>query len=222
MNTGCARLVGIDDTEQGDTVDAAPPEDAGPVTANFQHGVDGYAGVEDTHLDDRSPTLNNGANIEIIWEGDSADQFKRTGLLRFNALFSDSQGPIPVGASIIEATLYVEVSNASTDDPGELREVLVPWAAATVTWNTFGDSDGAGPKPEHYGDTILARLPMTAGAPEAIDVTSSVQAWAADPTTNHGWILMGRGGALDAAGVHSSEAAESDKRPRLEVTWTGP
>ena len=102
----------------------------------------------------------------------------------------------------------------NTGDTGDVREVLIPWDE-TVTYNTFGTTPGA--QPGDYGAQQVASAPGGSIGSYSIDVTSSLQKWAADPALNRGWIILWTAG--NSVEASSSEAATVSNRPKLSVLF---
>ncbi|UCE58166.1 MAG: DNRLRE domain-containing protein, partial [Phycisphaerales bacterium] len=136
-------------------------------------------------------------------------------LLRFEELFDTetTPGPIPTGALITSATLTY-VNNGDTGQDADLHEVLIDWTD-TVTYNTFGGVAGA-QTGDDYDSTVVAVAPDVPTQP--IDVTSSLQEWSDDPSSNRGWVFVV---AVDGGvGIHSSDIETVSQRPMLTVTYT--
>lgn len=215
-SSACSQIFGLDapqvtpaDAPRGDglvdtvEMDAAP--DAGRVTVSFQQGVNLYANAKDTWIDAGTPNQIKDTDAQLRWRASL-----RWALLEFNAIFGATSGRIPQGSTIVSAQLEIMLSgNNCTAD---IREVLISWAD-TDTYNTFGPSAGVDP-----GDIgpVINPVP-TANNIAIVDVTSSLTAWRADPTMNHGWILEGLSGA-DCIG-RSSEDGVPANRPKLVVTY---
>ena len=86
----------------------------------------------------------------------------------------------------------------------------------------FGGGSGSG-SGDQGQDSIVRDAPFQAGtcpcATSVIDVREDVQAWV-DGDQNYGWIFLARN--QDDVRIASSEAAEQERRPRLEVEFTVP
>ncbi|UCE58164.1 MAG: DNRLRE domain-containing protein [Phycisphaerales bacterium] len=181
-----------------------------PAVLTFQNGLDSYTGTVDTYLREQSPGTNHGSLDFIEWDADEGGSGKETiGLIRFDSIFGSSYGQIPVGSTVVSATLTLEVRDSGQS--GDLREVLVDWDES-ATYGGFGGEPGA--QSDEYAATTIALVPATTGAQE-VDVTSSLQAWVADPASNRGWIVLHTGPA--GAEAWSSEASSATDHPKLEV-----
>ena len=155
----------------------APPES----TLTFQQGVGGYAGTQDTYILETSPTSSFGTLDSFEWDteetGGNANS-RKYGLLRFDSIFGSGAGQIPVGSTIVSASLDYTVWNNTTNGPGSLNPALVSWDEST-TYNTFGST--AGVQAEDFGAQV-ADVPAASMQTYSIDVTASLAAWSANPT----------------------------------------
>jgi len=155
--------------------------------------VDGYTGTQDAYIFELNPDESYGDADLVEWDGDEAGTgMPIFGLIRFDDIFGTGPGQIPVPGDEITSAV-IEYFTFDVGDDGEVREAYVDWDEQT-TWNGFGPDPG--PDEEDYGP-ILALAP--GGPPgggqstSTVDVTSSIRAWAADPSQNRGWILVPTG-----------------------------
>ena len=191
---------------------------AQPTTLTFQDNG-GYAGTEDTYLAEEAAATAQGALDNWRWdlEGITGNAASRQyGLIRFNDVFGNGNGQIPVGSTVQSATLTLVIFNGSAAPAGEIREAAVDWTEAATTWNNFGGE--AGVQTDELGASIAA-APIPAGT-AAIDVTASLQSWVANPAANRGWIVVPA--SNDGIQVRSAEYATATDRPRLSVTFVPP
>lgn len=185
--------------------------------AVFQDGVAGYADTGDTFLEAAFPNDGNGGENHLFWDGSP----QRHGLLRFANLFDSEGGPIPTGATIVEATLrYVADDDGN---PANLHEVVIDWDEST-SYATFGVAPAAQPgddyDPVALGEQASGTAPGAAATVHEVDVTSSVAAWAANPGQNRGWIFVPTG--TNGTGIRTREHATTTDRPRLTVEYLAP
>jgi len=146
------------------------------------------------------------------------------GLIRFRDLFGDGAGQVPPSAQILSATLYLYPDNRTTGhinrgqkpgDSANLFEALVDWDEG-VRWDTFGPVPGP-----DIGVDFAHRIVAETGPTDsdlAIDVTSSVQTWSADPDLNRGWVLMPSGTQDIITPSGSAIANITNVRVDLEIT----
>jgi hypothetical protein len=182
----------------------------------FQEGAGSYAGTADTFIQENpADTNNDNGNLDALrWDDDDPNGSANDAyaLLRFGNLFGTGANQIPVRAVIDSATLTYTVFDQG--DSGELHEALISWDES-VSWNAFGGDPGA--SADEYDPTSVAATPGTPIGAFDVDVTGSVQAWALDPASNHGWIVLPTG--ADGVGLRSSEYATKGQRPKLSVEY---
>ena len=191
---------------------ADTPIDGAPEVHVFRDGLDGYAGTVDTYLDRGSPTLADFATPIFRWHDDTPLISMQHGLVRFTGVFGP--GAIPVGSTVITATLQLVVIDSSIVPPGDVQEAAVDWDNA-ITWDTFGATPGVDPR--DVGARV-AEAPIDLGL-HSIDVTASLRAWSVDPASNRGWLISPAPLNGDAVHVASSEAADPTTRPQLTVEF---
>lgn len=197
-------------------------------TRVFQEGINGYAGTQDTWLNEAEPNQSYGSastrvsddDVENFVFGDSQGH----ALVRFDGIFGASG--VPAGATIQSATLSLELSddidNPIFDTDFFVHRVLVPWSEAS-TWNSMGNGLQVGPEltapfaqfdgDNDPNDDFLRR----------IDVTASVQAWS-DGAPNWGFAILPEivPGNDDGIEIRTSESSIEILRPRLEVVYSEP
>lgn len=165
-----------------------PPTHA--VTVSFRQGANGYTGTVDTMLKEAKPTLAFGNAIVITPDADSGARVQ--GLLAFNNLFGTGPGQVPVGATILSATLTLQTSNSSPN-AGTLYNMLTDWNASS-TWSNEGSGIQVGTEASTSGSVALGAGVVGA---QSYDVTASLQSWLAAGSTssaqnaaNLGWLLQ--------------------------------
>ena len=185
----------------------------------FQDGVaptTDYSGTRDTKLRSDAPSTPFGSSDYL--EVDAGPDYA--------ALLQWDLSDVPAGATILDATLVLHVTNVSTA-AYQLYALSTPWDEASATWveKTAGEPWDA-PGGAGSGDrnaTILAdirgpslgelRVPLNNAG------VSVLQQWVLDPASNHGFIIENFDTADDGLDVSSREAAEPALRPRLELTY---
>jgi hypothetical protein len=190
------------------TVEQAEEPPPGSMTLQFQHGSNGYFGVVDTYLHQSQPDTSRASSTTLVV--DSVDNKGEVqALLRFDDLFGSASGQIPLGATILSATLVVQTT--SKGDGATLHRMLLPWSDS-ATWNSLESGIQA--------DGIEAMIPndldtgfIPAGTTQ-LDVTASLQAWV-NGQANHGWALLPLG--PDGWKFHS---AEGSTPPTLIVEYS--
>ena len=129
-------------------------------------------------------------------------------LLRFDNLFGDGAGQIPLDANIISATLQMVAFNDG-DSISFYR--MLRWWQDSDTWNGLSGGvqtdnlEAAAIADVRTGHVDIGNL--------TVDVLSSLENWQADPAGNFGWLLRGGGRGVDLL------SAESHEAPRLLVQY---
>ncbi len=196
-------------------------------TVNFTQGVNGYLGVTDTFIDQAAPATPQGSATSLLIDGDSStasgNQLAQ-GLIKFDNLFGNNPGQVPLGATILSAKLSILTGSTSGDETANqmsLHRLWVPFDN-TSTWNSLGAGITLGseavPTPE------FSLLPNVRGDYGIFDVTNSL----ADIRTalinhediNFGWLLNPAG--TDGWRPRSSEFGSVGDRPILSITYTVP
>lgn len=194
-----------------------PPTSSGATTVTFAQGTNGYTGAVDTMLREHYPTMNFGDAFVISPESDSG--YAVQGLLQFNDIFGSGAGQIPVGATIVSATLTLRTTN-TTPDAGTINRMLVGWDS-TATWSSLGSGVQVGTEASSSGAVAIGAAALGS---RAYDVTASLQAWlsaggtsADQNAANHGWLFNPTN--TDEWNFASSESAF---KPVLAVTYLLP
>lgn len=169
--------------------------------------------IIDTKLQSTEADLRHDAQNPLVIDSDP--QVEQT-LLQFQNIFGTGPGQIPPGTNIISAQLRLNQTDPSGNQP-RVHRMIAAWDG-TATWNSFVEGvTNDGVEAMVAEDFIIA--PGAANGIRLFDVTAAVQAWADDPSINHGWVILP--GGADGLRFTSSEDANSDLQPALIIT-TGP
>jgi hypothetical protein len=185
----------------------------------FENGAGGYSGTQDTGIFSIAPNVNFGTEVSISPDQQDANGV-RQGLVRFDNIFGNGPGQIPVGSTINSAHLEMSVVNSSFSSMQmSFYRVLVPWSEATATWNSFGQIGGMQASENEVTDLPpdAIQFDPTTGT-KSIDVSTSLKHWSAGQS-NLGWMI--ESASSDGWDFETSEAALGD-RPRLIVDYTAP
>ncbi|MDY6990237.1 MAG: DNRLRE domain-containing protein, partial [Thermodesulfobacteriota bacterium] len=194
--------------------------EAGPTTLMFQEGDDGYSGTLDTFLQEDAPGNVNGSLDEWEWDDDDPNESnnRNYGLIRFDNIFGSGTDQIPEGAQIVSAILTYTVFDEGVT--GDVREMLTDWDESD---NLTSLCDGSCDEGIEYGTTSIGSAPAPSAGTYDVDVTSSVQAWSLDPSSNLGWIVVPPsppGPEGGGAQIRSSEYTDNaSDRPKLTVIY---
>ena len=178
---------------------------------SFQQGVDGYDGAVDTFLLERSPRSDRGADSELEVDGDDprGTGQESQGLIRFERIFGEQPGQLPVESAIRGA--WLELVTTNDGDGGAFHRMVQSWSDST-TWSSQDGADGvqAGDEARSARDAVVPG----SGEPVLVEVTTSLEAWARDPDSNFGWAILPLGD--DGWDFYSSEGAVP---PKLVVEY---
>ena len=175
-------------------------------TLTFQQGINGYNGTVDTQLNGYNSNTSYGSATSLNIDNDDLGSPAQT-LIRFEDIFGSQAGQIAVDENIESAFLEINVSNPGNSF--KVYELLQNWSD-TSTWNSWGN--GIQTNGVEAASTSIATTDWVNIGILRIDVTASLQAWQADPTTNYGWALLSTG--LDGIDFDSAEGINA---PRLVV-----
>ena len=190
-----------------ETESTSGPNSAGnPKTLTFQQGLNGYTGTVDTLIAGSNPHYNYG-NAPVINVVGNYGGYPVQSLIRFDDIFGGQDGQIGLDSAINSAVLELDVS-----DPGNslwVYDMLLNWSD-NLTWSSAGY--GVQGNGQEAANTATAIISSVSTGVLSIDVTSSLQAWQANPNTNHGWVLVSTGSnKIDIS------ASEGVNAPRLVV-----
>src|SRR5881628_767126 len=186
-------------------------------TRTYQRGDNGaYSETDDAEIDSGLPDTNAGSAtlLRVDGQGCHGGPTSRVCkvLLKFPQVMGSNAGQIPIGATIVSATLqlYIPSNNGTTED---LYQTWESWSEATVTWNSLATHGSP-----QRGGVVFTFVPAPPGS-VSVNVTYVVQKWAeGDP--NQGVLLSALNG--DAVEYASSEFSTLANRPKLTVTYEAP
>ncbi len=191
---------------------------ATPKTLTLAQGTDGYTGLADTYLDKWLPTQSNGS-LSKLWV---RYEDVMHGLLRFDL------AALPANARVMTATLslyqYGSLPDYALPMTIAAHRLLRLWDAATANWNqaAVGSSwelpGASGSTDREIAPASTTKLNQSSGW-AALDITSLVQKWAADPSHNYGVLLRGISDRGHQYSFYSSDFSTSAQRPRLVIEY---
>ena len=181
----------------------------------YQEGASSYTGTQDTSISATNPISSYGAATTVSVGGVE----QKTGLIRFDSLFGNGSNQIPLGSTILSASLQLNVTSATSPDALiALHRVMANWSE-TSTYSSLGSgltrddlevctiADGVVSTPDVTGTQLIDGL------------EDSLQAWS-DGSANLGWAIYGNSATTWA--FSSSEAPTASLRPMLLVSYTPP
>lgn len=181
-----------------------------------------YSGTTDTSITSYRPNTPWGAEDSLRING--RDNGAERMLIRF-----DLAGYIPTNAHILSAKLSLFAWSKRTLYGMRVSAfgVLRPWDEATATWNsaTFYESWAspgcAAIGSDRASDLLSSTFVYFTNRFYDWDVTSLVQRWVNDPSTNHGILLQGQNVDQEIR-FYSSEWHVPQQRPKLTVIYIAP
>lgn len=181
---------------------------------------------------------------EYLWSLATGGGLLRRALIRFDL------GALPSGAVVtsVELSLYESTPRPRNRPTLTLHRVLAPWTEGPANTGSFGGGAPASAGDVTWWQRVHPVQPWTnpggdfvtsasggaqVGSPgsrirwaSTPALVADVQAWIANPTTNHGWILVGSAAdeadSLNAKRFDSRESAVVANRPQLRVTYELP
>ncbi|HBE70407.1 MAG TPA: hypothetical protein DDW52_19835 [Planctomycetaceae bacterium] len=167
-------------------------DNTGRQTVSFRNGVNGYEGTQDVDLVEVEPdsNTNNGAirvDGETTLDNPAYDRPSHS-LLRFDDLFGDAAGKIPLGSEIVSASVALSITDKG--DNVRVHNLTVPFDEATVTWNSIGG--GVVPGVNASGAFTSFSTSGSGSSIRQFNVTESLQAWV-NGAENFGWGLTPSG-----------------------------
>ncbi|TAL20052.1 DNRLRE domain-containing protein [Patescibacteria group bacterium] len=162
----------------------------------------------DTYISNNYPTNSYGGIDTAFVQYQSGPSFSRT-LLKFDL------SSIPVGSTVQAAELALTFQSVSTSTTVTLQLYRAgeSWSETSATWNSAPT----------LSDLIVSQL-TSKNAAQKWTVTDAVKNWVAGTWSNNGLILKSTEGSGNqfTFGYWTREAALTDSRPKLTVTYTPP
>lgn len=187
-------------------------------TAEFQQGINGYTGTTDTYIEQGNPNGTHATDTTLVVDGDSSlpGVDGQQGLIRFDSIFGNGPGQIPLGAEILSAKLSILTGSTSGDETANnisLYQMTANWNG-TSTWNSLVGGVNVGTDTLNSPEFTL--LPNVLSDYAIFDVTDSIQSFS-NGASNFGWLLNYTG--TDGWRSRSSEFSVLTDRPNLEITY---
>jgi hypothetical protein len=203
---------------------AAPVE--AQVVATFRQGVGGYTAYQDSQIRETMPDSvltdnpNNPGQIRVDGEDGGGVVY---GLLRFNNIFGNGAGQIPLGSTITAATLTFDFAEDGVNSIFHFHRMITDWNDTNASWNFFGGNGVT------LGTEAVMAPDVTVGdgtmdfpvGTNTINVLPSVQAWSGG-FLNRGWYFRPDSvvdPVTDGILFRSAEDANAALRPLLTVTF---
>lgn len=226
LSPGSGYTVGRFSTATGTILNANPLIPL--TTVSFQEGTDGYSGQFDKRVGVGVNELGSTVtDYYLDGRPSHASSPDINGLVRFDNLFGDGPGQIPIGAEVTDARLFITTSTAASADSGGpwiIDRLLIPFDETTTYEDLGGDPDPntydgfEGARGASTGLPVAGFGTLSHGDVGEADVTELVQAWA-DGDPNYGFSIV-TGGTTDGWSYNTVGNPNPVLRPRLQITYT--
>ena len=184
----------------------------GIATVSFQDGINSYTGTSDTFLDQFNPAFNHGLDMVLSVSVDTGLLNEQDGLLKFDGIVGTTNGLIPLGTKLVNATVELFTSAGNV----VVYQLLLPFNELVDTWsNSFGAN---GVQPNGFEATNSGTAALLPGGPSMFSISSplllsTIQGWI-NGGTNNGLALL----SPNFVQFASSEFGTIANRPRLTAT----
>ncbi|MCW5859690.1 MAG: DNRLRE domain-containing protein, partial [Caldilineales bacterium] len=187
-----------------------PTATATPTPANWRVLGNGV----DTYIDSAFPNMNFGSAVILQAINPNAAHI----LLNFDL------AALPPAAIVQQATLRLRLLDGPLPAPVtfDLYPLLRYWHPEVATW-TKADAGapwsqpGASGPDDRWPQPLTSSDPLTTGGYVSFDVTSLVQDWMIDPSTQRGMLIAARSDQAQSLNLASFHFSLADWRPRLEL-----
>jgi hypothetical protein len=201
------------------SVASPPPPSSSPVTAAFQDGVGGYAGTRDTMIRALNAATNYGSLTAL--EADGSPDI--ASLLRWDL------SSIPVGSTVLSATIELTITN-TTNDSYPLLAMERAWSEFEATWNQASNgvswSSGGAAATTDRAPASLGNLSPGSNGRYVLTLNAAgvaaVQRWVDNPAINFGVAIQNYATASNGMDFRSRETADVSQRPKFSVSYQPP
>jgi hypothetical protein len=190
-------------------------------TVALQMGMDGYTGAADTYILEGECSETSFAG-EHEWA--VSNEPRARALLRF-----DLEGVLPTGAEITQAILSVRAYSGGPDPiQVNAHRVNVPWQESEASWihadaSAEWHAPGCAAAPGDRSADVAAFSSVSAlNAWYRFDISAMAQDWLANPTANHGLILIPVPGPNGTYRFFGAESPHAGWRPVLTLSYRVP
>ena len=199
---GCGPYSDLTDVSFGNHLYSATitPNNAGGQIISYNVPVS-----DDTYIKEDTPSQTYGNDAQLHTYYKFLENRTQRTLYRFDL---ENSG-IPAGAQVVSAIARLFVVDTNDLAPVTVHRVTADWTEDGVTWDSIA---------MHHDSSSLASIPTgsPAGQAVAVNITSLVQAWLNDSTTNQG-IMLKTTWSDDLAQFTSKEYGNIDQRPELVI-----
>ncbi len=178
--------------------------------------------TDDAYVTQVNPATNSGGQTSLLLQAGAQPTYT---YLKFDL------SQVPAGSSVTKATLKLFVTAATTPGAFDIRLANGSWSETNLTWN---NQPGGGPGSLMLGGSCASPIPATADPTHplcvsngqvngyiVIDITSQVQAWINDPSSNYGIVIVPTSGYSTSVAFDSKESTSTSHDPTLNIVLTG-
>lgn len=177
-----------------------------PLSSIFQDGINGYT-CDDTYIESTNPDDDNSSDANLIVGTNSH------ALIKFNNIFGDGEGQIPIGSNIQAARLYLNVEEAGSGV--KVHAMLEDWND-TDTWNTL--NSGVTTDDSQASSTAMA-TEGSSGSGENIVVGELEITLDVDVVQNWAYNIDNYGVAILPFGSNSLSISSSDDTSAINMVF---
>lgn len=194
--------------------DAFPPLAVPPSTTTVSFQDDAvHVGTTDTWLYGNNPNNNRGTTTTLEADGSPG----KTAILRWDT------SSIPVGHTVREAFVELDITNKTTQEGYYAYAMLRSWLELQATWSVYASgSPWQAVGAEGFFDRVAnpsGKITALAVGPHVFSLDpATVQLWIDDPTQNHG-IVIANPNNSDGVDFRSREAPVAGDRPKLTIVY---
>lgn len=187
-------------------VDAGLYSISAATTVQFQDGLNGYAGTQETYVASGASGTNYGFAASVLADGDDGSRDRLVTLLKWNV------SSIPAGKAVTAASVTLQVFDPSSGTYN-LHSMNASWIEASATWSNTVPPNNAG--------NLIGSITPSSNGTYTITLNSAglalVQGWI-NGSANNG-IMVIDAGSTNGADFRSSEYGTQSVRPKLTVTY---
>lgn len=183
------------------------------VKLELQEGVGDYSGNTVLAIASGSPDTNfTDPELSIDMNtSDYGDSGASIGLIKFSDIYTK----LPANAVIESAQIRTYVTSSS-NGPVSLHRMLKDWTTESASWNSF-DNGIQADNSEAVVEADSTLSDIDSGMFVYFNVTKSLKAWQANPSSNFGWAILNASG--DGWDFTTDQFDTTDMRPKLTVFY---
>ena len=201
-------LLGSDGARHDTTGPTLGATRGGFAAFEFQDGLNGYTSTDDTFVRSSSADTSFGTDTTIQVDSSPTTQ----GLIKFNNLFGEGPNQIPLGYTITNATLTLNVSNTSAiASTISFHRMLSEWDENATYNSLVAGVQTNNVEARFTSDATIAGNTTATVTISSAGLVSTVQSWA-DGAVNYGWLILNNN-----SNDWQVRSSESSPAPKLTI-----